>query len=109
MSKPWPPPPDIDSIRTLVREADPEGHISEGASSEEYEIEEDAIFAFVAKLPTEQLTALNLIPIVEQVWRNSFAYDDEALRKSRPALVGLAKQIARFFGLDAKPQVRQQR
>jgi hypothetical protein len=105
----WPPSPDIDSIRTLVREADPERHIAEGASLNEYEIEEEAIFAFIAKFPTEQLTDLNLIPIVEQVWRNSFAYDDEALRKSRPALVGLAKQIARFFGPDAKPQVREQR
>jgi hypothetical protein len=30
-TKPWPPPPDIESIRELVRAADPEGHLAEGA------------------------------------------------------------------------------
>jgi hypothetical protein len=103
----WPPPPDLESIRDLVRAADPEGHIAEGAPADEYEPEEDAIFAFIAHLPTSQLTVENLNPIIEQVWRNSFAYDDEALASSRPALQRLAEQIARFFGPEATPQVRQ--
>jgi hypothetical protein len=102
----WPPPPDLESIRTLVREADPEGHIAEGAPSDEYEPEEEAIFAFIAHLKTSELTAPNILPIVEQVWRNSFAYDDEALDRSRPALQRIARRISLFFGPDAKPQVR---
>jgi hypothetical protein len=108
MSTPWPPPPDLASIQDLVRAADPELHIAEGASADEYEPEEDAIYAFIAKWHTSEITVPNLLPVIEQVWRNSFAYDDEALAISRPALLGLAKQIARFFGPEATPQVRDQ-
>jgi len=104
---PWPPPPDLESIRELVRTADPEGHIAEGAPADEYEPEEESIFASIAHLPTNQLTVANLMPIIEQVWRNSFVHDDEALATRRPALEGLAAQIARFFGPEAKPQTRE--
>ena len=106
MSKPWPPPPDLESIRELVREADPEGHIAEGSPADEYEPEEDAIFARIADFSTEQLTAANVQPILEQTWQDSFAHDAAALEKSRPALQSLARQIERFFGPEAKPQVR---
>jgi hypothetical protein len=104
----WPPPPDLESIQELVRAADPERHIAEGASADEYEPEEEAIYAFIAKWPTDQITVPNLVPIIEQVWRNSFVHDDEALVTRRPALLNLAEQIARFFGPEAKPQVRNQ-
>ncbi len=103
----WPPPPDLESIRELVREADPEGHIAEGAPADEYEPEEEAIHAAIVHLPTAQLTAENLIPTIEQAWKNSFAHSEEALTQSRPALHRLAQQIARFFGPEAQPQVRQ--
>jgi hypothetical protein len=103
---PWPPPPDLDSIRELVRAADPEGHIADGAAPDEYEPEEDAIFAAIAHLPTAQLTPATLVPIIEQAWRNSFAHDDQALARSRPALLSLAQQIARFFGPEAQPRTR---
>ena len=103
----WPPPPDLHSIQELVRAADPEGHIAEGAPADEYEPEEEALFAAIAHLSTQQLVPETLTPIIEQVWRSSFAHDDEALANSRPALLNLAQQIARFFGPAATPQVRQ--
>jgi len=106
MITPWPPPPDLDSIRDLVRAADPEGHIAEGAPADEYEPEEEAIFAAIAHLSTAQLVPDTLAPIIEQVWRDSFSHDDKALANSRPALLSLAQQIARFFGPEAQPQVR---
>jgi hypothetical protein len=106
MSAPWPPPPDLGSIRELVRSADPEGHIAEGAAADEYEPEEEAIFGAIAHLPTADLTVPRLTPILEQVWQDSFAHDDAALARSRPALLSLAEQIARFFGPEAQPQVR---
>jgi hypothetical protein len=105
-SAPWPPPPDLASIQELVRAADPEGHIADGAPPDEYEPEEEAIFALICNLPTERLTTHTLTPIIEQVWRNSFAHDDEALARRRPALLGLAQQIERFFGPEAKPQTK---
>ena len=103
----WPPPPDLESIRELVRAADPEGHIADGASADEYEPEEEAIFAAIAHLPTAQLTPTILAPILEQVWRHSFAHGDDEMEATRPALLALAQQIARFFGPEAQPQVRE--
>jgi hypothetical protein len=106
MFQPWPPPPDLESIQQLVREADPEGHLAEGAPSDEYEPEEELLFVSLAPLPTQQLIVMNVLPVIEQIWRTSFALDDEALEQRRPALMGLAMQIERFFGPLAAPLVR---
>jgi hypothetical protein len=106
MSKPWPPPPDLESIQQLVREADPEGHLAEGAPADEYEPEEELLFVSLAPLPTQQLVVMNVLPVIEQIWRTSFALDDDALEQRRPALMGLAMQIERFFGPLAAPLVR---
>lgn len=104
----WPPPPDLHSIRELVRAADPEGHLYEGAPADEYDPEEEAIFAAIAHLKTSELTPTNLTPILERVWQQSFSHSDEELARVRPALGSLAVQIARFFGPEAQPQVRNQ-
>ena len=44
---PWPPPPDLESIRDLMRAADPEGHIADGSPADEYEPEEEQLFAAI--------------------------------------------------------------
>ena len=103
---PWPPPPDLESIQQLVREADPEGHIAEGAPADEYEPEEELLFVSLSPLPTQQLVVMNVLPVIEEIWRSSFALDQDALEKRRPALTGLALQIERFFGPLAAPLVR---
>ncbi len=106
MSAPWPPPPDLASIQELVRAADPEGHLAEGAAADEYEPEEDAIFAAIHGIPSDRFTCDTLLPIIEQVWRNSFSHDEAASARSRPKLRQLAQQMERFFGPEAKPQTR---
>jgi hypothetical protein len=106
MSKPWPPPPDLESIQTLVREADPERHIADGAPADEYEPEEEQIFAAIHHFSTGNLLAANVLPILENIWANSFSLDSTALEVRRPALLSLAQQIERFFGPAAQPQVR---
>ena len=106
MSKPWPPPPDLESIKELMREADPEGHIAEGAPADEYEPEEEDLFAAIKHFSTADLIATNLLPIIEDIWRKSFSLDANALIQRKPALDRLAQQIERFFGPEAKPQVR---
>jgi len=106
MSKPWPPPPDLESIQELMREADPEGHIAEGAPADEYEPEEEDFFAAIKHFPTADLIAPKLLPILETIWRKSFSLDDAALDERKPKLESLAQQIERFFGPEAKPQVR---
>ncbi|SNS95623.1 hypothetical protein SAMN05421770_103218 [Granulicella rosea] len=106
MSKPWPPPPDLASIQELVRTADPEGHIADGAPADEYEPEEELIFEAIQHIATADLLAENLLPIIEPIWQQSFALDSAAMAERRPALLSLAQQIERFFGPEAKPQVR---
>jgi hypothetical protein len=105
-AKPWPPPPDLDSIRELVRAADPEGHIAAGAHADEYDPEEEAILAALENLPTSELVAATTLPLIQAVWQTSFGLDDVEMTQRHPALLGLAEQIERFFGPEAKPQVR---
>ncbi len=105
-ANPWPPPPDIESIRELVRTADPEGHLAEGAPSDEYEPEEEAILKAIGHLGTSQLLASTTLPIIESIWQTSFGLDESSMIERRPALLDLAQQIERFFGPTARPQVR---
>lgn len=104
----WPPPPDLHSIRELVRAADPESHLAEGAPADEYDPEEEAIYSAISDWPTARLTPENLLPVIEEVWEKSFGADPLDQAKSRPGLIQLANQIARFFGPEAQPQVRTQ-
>jgi len=106
MSRPWPPPPDLESIRDLMRAADPEGHIADGSPADEYEPEEEQLFAAIRHFPTANLLAVKLLPILEDIWRKNFGLNDATLASRRVALEGLAQQIERFFGPEATPQVR---
>jgi hypothetical protein len=107
MSTAWPPPPDLDSLKELVSAADVEGLIlAHGAPADEYDGEAEALFADIAHFPTAQLIPSNLMPILEPIWTTSFGHNEAELAERRPALEGLAQQIARFFGPEATPQVR---
>ena len=107
MSPPWPPPPDLESIKELVRDADIEGFIaSHGAPPDEYDTEAEELHAAIAHMPTSQLIAANILPILEPIWRRNFIDDDVALATRRPTLLALAQQIERFFGPAAQPHTR---
>jgi hypothetical protein len=105
----WPPPPDLDSIKELVRNADTEEFIANGSPADEYDSEAEDLFAIIRSWPTDKLTTPNLTPVIEQIWQKSFGHDQTTAAISRPALLSLAQQIARFFGPEATPQVRAQR
>ncbi len=106
MSQPWPPPPDLASIQELVRAADPEGHLRDGAPADEYEPEEQALFTALKPLPTASLVTAEILPTIEQIWTSSFHLTAEELATRRPALLALAKEIERFFGPESKPRTR---
>ena len=89
-----------------MRAADPEGHIADGSPADEYEPEEEQLFAAIRHFPTANLLAAKLLPILEDIWRKNFGLNDATLASRRVALEGLAQQIERFFGPEAKPQVR---
>ena len=106
MSKPWPPPPDNDSIQELVATADVEGFIAGGAPADEYETEAEQLLMALETWSTAELIAPRLLPVLEEIWAGAFSLDDAALERRRPKLEALAREIARFFGPEAKPQVR---
>ena len=106
MSQPWPPPPDLPSIQELVRAADPEKHLAEGAPVDEYEPEERQLFEAIRGFTTAQLLSTNIEPILERIWQQAFALDAQSLAERRPALLSLAKEIERFFGPESKPRTR---
>ena len=89
-----------------MRAADPEGHIADGSPADEYEPEEEQLFAAIQHFPTANLLATKLLPILEDIWGKSFGLNEATLAQRRPALEGLAQQIERFFGPEATPQVR---
>ncbi len=105
-SRPWPPPPDLPSIQELVRTADIESHLADGAAQDEYEPEEDQILAAIQHLPTAELVTANLLPPLERIWQQAFSLTPEALAQRRPKLLALAKEIERFFGPESQPRTR---
>jgi len=102
----WPPPPDLDSLKELFAAADIEGLIADECPIDEYDPEAKRFFAAIQNHSTDQLTVQHTLPILEQLWINQFSLDDNALAQRRPALLALAQQIERFFGPEARPQVR---
>lgn len=106
MSQPWPPPPDMASIGELVATTDVEGFIAEGSPVDEYETEAELLFARIREFATDDLVAGKLMPILREIWSRSFDLNESGLALREPKLQELAGQVERFFGPEAKPQVR---
>ena len=109
MSPPWPPPPDLASIKELVQAADTEEFIKQGSPSDEYDGEAEELFQAIGHFPTSDLTARNLLPIIERIWSKSFDIAEDELPRHRHKFLALAQQIERFFGPAAQPQTRSSR
>lgn len=106
VSRPWPPPPDLPSIQELVRKADPQGLIAEGAHADEYDPEEQALLDALHGLATSEILVARILPPLEVIWQKSFSLSDEGLAQRRPKLLALAKEIERFFGPESQPRTR---
>ena len=106
MSQPWPPPPDLASIKELTRDADIEGFIADGSPTDEYDAEAEDLFKAIEHYATKELVAIRLMPILKRIWAVNFNVSGDELASRLPALDNLAAQIARFFGPEATPQVR---
>ncbi len=106
MSAPWPPPPDLDSLKELFASADVEGLIADECPIDEYDPEAKHFFEDTKGLATSEFTVEKILPLLELLWAKQFMLDETQLTLRRPALLTLAQQIARFFGPEAEPQVR---
>ena len=105
-TNPWPPPPDLHSLQELVATADVEGFLADGGPADEYEIEAEHLHEQIGTWATADLTADRLLPVLEEIWANAFSLDERGLGDRRVKLRTLAEQIERFFGPEARPQVR---
>lgn len=105
-SRPWPPPPDLPSIQELVRTADPETLLADGAPADEYDPEENALLDALHTLAPAEILAANILPHLERIWQKSFSLTEPQLAERRPRLLALAKEIERFFGPQSKPRTR---
>ena len=106
VSRPWPPPPDLPSIQELVRSADPEGLLAEGAPGDEYDPEENALLDALHALAPADILAANIVPALERIWKQSFSLSESQIAERRPKLLALAKEIERFFGPESQPRTR---
>lgn len=102
----WPPPPDLDSLKELFATADVEGLIAEECPIDEYDPEAKHFYDDTRGSPTASFAAEHTLPLLERLWVKQFMLNEEQLAQRRPALKGLAEQIARLFGPGAAPQVR---
>lgn len=106
MSTPWPPPPDLRSLKELFATADVEGLIADDCPLDEYDPEARHFYEATLGYPTSKFTAAQTLPLLEQLWIKQFMLDEGQLTQRRPALEALAQQIARFFGPEAQPITR---
>lgn len=102
----WPPPPDLDSLKELFAAADVEGLIADDCPPDEYDPEAKHFYEATLGWPTDSFTTNIIGPLLEQLWRKQFMLTDAQLSQRHPALQSLAREIARFFGPEAQPQVR---
>jgi hypothetical protein len=108
MSQPWPPPPDLDSLKELFAAADVEGLIADDCPLDEYDPEAKHFFDETNGYSTAQFTEALTLPVLEDIFAKQFMWSDAQKIERRPKVQDLAAQIARFFGPGAQPQVRGQ-
>jgi hypothetical protein len=104
----WPPSPDLESLKELFATADIEGLIADECPLDEYDPEAKHFYEATIGYPTSKFAAEQTLPLLERLWVKQFMLNEEQLAQRRPALHSLAQQIARFFGPEAQPQVRQE-
>jgi hypothetical protein len=106
MSKPWPPPPDLESLKELFATADVEGLIADDCPIDEYDPEAKHFFEQTLGYPSAKFSEAHTLPLLEELFGKQFMWSTEQKLQRRSNLEGLAQQIERFFGPTAQPQVR---
>jgi hypothetical protein len=90
---------DLESIQDIVRAADPEGLLAGGAPQDEYEPEEDELFAELEHLPAAEITEELVHQFVAVIWESAF--DTESTPERETGLQTIVERIVHFFGPDS--------
>ena len=107
MSAPWPPPPDLDSLKELFANADVEGLIADECPFDEYDPEAKHFYEATIGSNSSKFAVEQTLPLLEELWIKQFMLNEAQVAQRRPALKSLAEQIARFFGPGANPATRE--
>ena len=90
---------DLESIQDIVRGADPEGLLAGGAPQDEYEPEEDELFAELEHLPATEVTEELVHQFLTTIWEAAF--DSEPTPERETGLQTIVERIVHFFGPDS--------
>jgi hypothetical protein len=90
---------DLESIQDIVRAADPEGLLAGGAPQDEYEPEEDELFAELEHLPAVEITEELVHQFLTTIW--AAAFDGESTPEREAGLQTITERIVNFFGPDS--------
>jgi len=90
---------DLESIQDIVRAADPEGLLAAGAPQDEYEPEEDELYAELEHLPASEITEELVHQFVSDIWESAF--DSESTPEREAGLATIVDRIVHFFGPDS--------
>jgi hypothetical protein len=89
---------DLESIQDIVRAADPEGLLAAGAPQDEYEPEEDELYAELEHLPPTEITEELVHQFLSAIWESAF--DSEPTPERETGLQTIVERIVHFFGPD---------
>jgi len=90
---------DLESIQDIVRAADPEGLLANGAPQDEYEPEEDELYAELEHLPASEITEELVRQFLTGIWEAAF--DSESNPEREAGLQTIVERIVQFFGPDS--------
>ena len=90
---------DLESIQDIVRAADPEGLLAGGAPQDEYEPEEDEIYAELEHLPATEITEELVHQFLTTIWEAAF--DGESTPEREAGLQTIVERIVHFFGPES--------
>ena len=88
---------DLESLEELIRTADIEGYLAEGAPQDEYDLEIAALLTRLHEIPPGDATREHLVSLLETVWQSAFSLSPADLLERRPAFMAIADKLLHFF------------
>ncbi len=88
---------DLESLEELIRTADIEGYLAEGAPQDEYDLEIATLLSGLHAIPPGLATREKLIALLETVWQSAFSLPPADLLERRSAFEAIADKLLHFF------------
>lgn len=86
----------VQTIASLLRQADIEGYIELGAPSDEYDSEAEVLALAFAELDAKEATVENIKAIVTEAWKQSFNLGEAELGIRQSEIHNFAESIVKL-------------